>query len=976
MACSHLVTMALSGINDESKSFLALIHLVEDIINADKSGNRLPLIKALLKSRFPGNEVGEEHPDDDDYNVNRMKAIESLLKVVSRPFFSFSKTTKNSVLCFILIIAECLLTDRDIDEKQPKSVQGSLLPDIKAADKNDNESNKDNVIDRKSLPLKLDVTQIKVINGIVKFIREQKKSLERIEFVQKYVFENLADMRSNYILRKKTLEQINIFIKENSYGDAYDEPLPEDHRDAIAEFFRNYTIWIHQSMNNSSDEAKSLWLDRLLNYGREKRDETTSKAARPEDYFISASVSFNKEHKAVFSEFIHDIHIENSRVYREGIRKIINTLLKNKPEYNDADTQEGITKVVRDAVEEIVVNPSANGTMVSLTESAGNSYYLNNFFQSIGLDYGASPQSVSHPNEAEQNMLSGHQIEVICGAILLDRLLGRPPSMDEHVSKRYEELGHYLKMVTEMNGENLKIISKSIVNLDQESGQSDSYFDVVRSQTVPQELSKRISTAPIMLREKGYLIEDKFILISLDNDYDYLKHLYPDSNIFKKNLVQLMPVFIYISCGDEPIYRKLQIVRRILMYRHALIQWVKNDFNNNVYSSLSSQQWQIEILTREKTLDHASKPDIRVIQRILHTQPPQGPLEIDRYNYINRLMLLKSYVNQRIARLFQTFIKHQNKVWVRSPGDIYQSWFKSSLYSNHVQANERQDFWGRKAYNLGAVFSETRSEGLEKDNQTVFTTQQYFKTIIDCFDIGWEKDATGPEIELRTMDDLQKRLTHLDCLTYTNPQTKDPCCQIAYRAELIFCLILEVFFSAAKYGFQCDTTRFGVNNNLAEVLSRLKEKEPGEKCKIWLSVEESQICFPDESQSVRYLVFKNYNYSLTGKGEDVINAHNQNLELLSIAVDRQSATADENSGGQCRSGCYPNKDIGLSLWTTSLYIKGLSDMLNHDLGPGRASQILNTEYQYERDKDGKPCLFVQKWPILKKSQNSSSGVIE
>ena len=142
------------------------------------------------------------------------------------------------------------------------------------------------------------------------FLKENIASAkERRDFAREYLLEGLTDLRSNYIIRKSTLDNYkDLLERENGNYQEYYE----------------YEKMIHRLINSSADETKSLWMEYLLVTGEENTTNLN-------DLQSISVYSINKEDN--YGIFWTSLLIENTRLYYDSMLNFVqkaSALVKNE----------------------------------------------------------------------------------------------------------------------------------------------------------------------------------------------------------------------------------------------------------------------------------------------------------------------------------------------------------------------------------------------------------------------------------------------------------------------------------------------------------------------------------------------------------------------------------------------------------------------------------------------------------------------
>ena len=134
-----------------------------------------------------------------DTEIEKKIIIESLIKVLTRPFFTFEHSFKTAMLQFMISLSECFInSDFHLLQLNPK------------------------------------------VKNIVKKISElYKDKQEQLIFYEKVLFECFADLHSTYLMRRQTIEKLKKYIHKKYEG-----------------VWRSYLANVQRTIQGSSDETR------------------------------------------------------------------------------------------------------------------------------------------------------------------------------------------------------------------------------------------------------------------------------------------------------------------------------------------------------------------------------------------------------------------------------------------------------------------------------------------------------------------------------------------------------------------------------------------------------------------------------------------------------------------------------------------------------------------------------------------------
>lgn len=412
---------------------------------------------------------------------------------------------------------------------------------------------------------------------------------QRVTFIQDYLMEGLTDLKSNYILRINTMNFFRVMI--------VDMPKGED-------YYRTYIRMIHRLINSNADETKSLWLEYLLITGKENDSNLND---------ISSINVYESDKDDKFQSFVDSIFIENTRLYYDSMLNFVK-YAKTVGEKEKISEEEQISKAV-----------------IAMWDD----YYIRNLRKFVKLEILAD---CTTGEKDEEKINSQIKLKVKKMAHLLYVLKNEKAGGIE----RYTKLK---KCIEELlyEGDKLQILTSAFEG----AKDSEELYAVADNNngSVARKIGLRVKEAmkSVSLKNKSFYIGQNYIILSIDNNEKYLR----GKGIEDGSLTKIQPLYFYIECDtDKHFHVKLRI-RKILMYRYQLLHWIEADFNNNTMPVLAEQMGINRQLMRERAGDHNSSADILATEKLLQSKYR------DEHQEVYRWLLLKVYVNMRIARLFR-----------------------------------------------------------------------------------------------------------------------------------------------------------------------------------------------------------------------------------------------------------------------------------------------------------------------------------
>ncbi len=562
--------------------------------------------------------------------------------------------------------------------------------------------------------------------------------------------------------------------------------------------YYEYEKMVHRLINSSADETKSLWIEYLLITGKENAT-SLNNLHEIETCSISAEDDF--------SLFWKSLLIENTRLYYDSMLNFVqraSAFVDNK----NMDAQEAIRQSVDDL---------------------WGDYYIKNLRKFVRLEI-----LVDFGLQSEAEIESKTRDRVTETADLL-YLLKRETSGG---IERYVELKKRILRLL-YPGDGLKILTSAFAGA--QNGDELYLVTEYKKENVSATVAARVKEAinSESLENKSYYLGKDYIVLCINNNASYLR----GEKIEKPKLIRIQPLYFYIECDTSNHFKVIFRIRRILMYRHQLLHWIEADFNNNAMPILAEQMGINRQLTRERAGDHNTSTDIMTIEKLLQSRYQEA------YGEVYRLLLLKVYVNMRIARLFRS-------EWSESDADAYT-----------LEKNE--DKMNKAMRNLGeAIFGETR-KGL--------SPKQYLMFVKDVF--LFDVNIHGECMEDAGVMELEHILGRLAGRCEKG---------YYYKQEYIFCIIFDILFSAMKVfrNWPRDIHKFFHREENRQIDSIFKDNETiaqyyvlkneKEKCKITIKTEEIK------DWDAGYLVFKNKVYGVPRKE---IERKNEEFKEKMVAKD-------------------------------------------------------------------------------------------
>ncbi len=620
---------------------------------------------------------------------------ELLLKLLSRPFFSFDYSFKLQMQSFVLIITEYYLDiysfgGKDVDAKEYVVKLSEAIP------------NDDTY---KNFLLKND--RIRRTIKIAECFRRLHKNdpILITKFLKDIVFESLGDLRSTYLIRKSVIIRINKFInnylvqipshnkisknckcwscsvcaKENGICKHLLDATQCEDKSAANCLMISYLANIQRILECGSDEIKSVWFEYFLLSGKEINNK-----------ICISTVDNLEEDKQV--EFQNIVPFKNKSF----------------------------------AVELFLTTASLGFDIVEkkICKTSETDYFLKNYY----LSKVWTKQRIENCDEIKRwyallsNTVNKHDVE---------------DSSVPQIDIRYENfLNNMVNYVSKINQLDSSIFDVALLTMSKKEKKAS----IEKIQLVKDWFGKN-ATTNIDIKQVRYVIKDRVVnafnnetknieepdnvvgnltgngyqIVFADDeiqDGDYIQQqiqieyknhhatknykkpyliIYfdnPDKIILSNNLgrklVPLSRVFLYVNIKIQNRDRRNEllwiVLRDILTYRNRILRYLSEDFNGDLMEKHAVSVQEEAILTHERSSSHASTTDekgtLRVfgvgnVSRLIELSYPidvetkkiiVGPDNASNNYYSSELwLLLQNYVNGQIARLFSRTFAHNEE---------------------------------------------------------------------------------------------------------------------------------------------------------------------------------------------------------------------------------------------------------------------------------------------------------------------------
>lgn len=721
------------------------------------------------------------------------------LKITARPFFSFDYRLRCAALDLYLLMAEQFLNSNGTGIARSRfQLEKTYLTD-------------DVLVWVASLVK--DIEDALAMNG------EQEPGQTRLHFIQHVVLKGLADLKSNYILRRETMIRVFCCVAQAKLDDS-----------AKKQFFESYRRSILRLIHNSSDETKSLWLEHLLQFKQEyPKDEPRRAQADPEG-FAGVPMELRED----FQDFLELLLVENNRPLLQGVRNLCRA--------------------------------SSNQTGSNTEEL--KKYHMRNVCKFINLSHNMT--YAADDKAARENLVPLTRLYKLLTAPNEPRRAdGNTDKRRLNPLERYNALQSVLQEIVKMSRASGNVSEQVLLfglqQPEKRSPRQSNYYMISPQPPIDfkehtkydgmlKQMEDRLQDHTDELEELGFALlkgdsADRFdVALLLNNNYDQLNELNSLPDSYEYHGQKIEPMYIFFPCHLER-ERALMLVREILMFRCNLVAWLEQDFNNNAISTLVQQRYWAETLAFDKVGDHGEQDFIECTRRVLcedgegeykdaEDEYKDSRFEVDDafhgkcrvslvkadgqeefrtvdmnpdvLNELRHWHLFCSYVNSRIARLYRTFAQEASHVEYSLSDEYILRKIKTYYARDYLEI-------GREAaYSLKDVFF----AWIEGESSRRNYLAQLLKVVSFTLD-GKQDTCQGSKIEDRIAF-LRQGLEDYLCIQFSKDNA-----DYGYLAEYLAIIIIDCCISALKVSRTWQKNKFGY-----EVFLALHDCAPEDKCSV------------------------------------------------------------------------------------------------------------------------------------------------
>jgi hypothetical protein len=660
-----------------SKAFVRFVmnHVAETIINKDKQNYKEAINKFFnIILNTSGNSEAHDgesilikvayeslRGDFDNDTQRTIYLVQNAIKVLSRPFLSYNFDFKKEVYKLLICMSEVILSNEIMHSGYKEIIRG--IKDL--------------------------------------FPGEADESDSTLIFLKDFLFEALADMKSNYLLREHVIKNVYRYILRHNFGD-----------EQIRNFWYKYAFLIHYMIDSGGDETRSLWMEYLFSHGAEYRpnqDNGTSPQKGASFPLFDAIVSSGKNSvdmpdlerkKEIFKEFYMEIFLQNTRLIFDGIKKWKGGKDVRSNTTSDQDTQ------------------------------SNTNYFLDTFTRFREWDFGwaglpgykdicVTERKLFHLIKTE-----GHQTKNALKKyeILLIRI-------KKTINEKYDIERNTMRFAIVVQNKTDKIdmnhldfISVDFRENPPHSSSGAKYIIKQRIMWAAEEEYKKKSNCCMHgnLEQNDYVVitaenenspetPDKFDQETDDNSYrkPFIIIRFDKKSIEEESIEKelIENVYLYVSFDFKADSFKRNVVpflvlRDILAYRNRIITMLEKDFNSHLMQTYAKIASENDVIRHEKAVSHTSTSDDQLSALIWNKIEKTDTF--DKYDPLDNYvwLLFRNYTNQKIAKIFnQTLLYHENG---------QKNNLKQRLYLQEDDIDSANSFssFSRKAEKFGDIWDE------------------------------------------------------------------------------------------------------------------------------------------------------------------------------------------------------------------------------------------------------------------------------
>ena len=567
----------------------------------------------------------------------------SYIKVLSRPFFSYSKSYKEAIFEIMIRILDYLIAEED-DKKNKATESDSEYKEIyKIIDG----------LNGYEIKYCLLITLIKRLADLGSSFIIRKENIRRIHAYHESALKSI-DANIDEAICKTTGKSIDEGIDKN-----LDEPEKEKLRQLKREkFAKEYLSAIKRITCLSSDESKCVFLEYLLLFGEEYSNDIEKNLQ---------SGKFNeKVADLVFGSFKENAYFENNRLLIDSIKDLNNDLGDEVEEIVNelgTNTKRDSTwfkdKVCKKDDEKVC---TINDKFVTTL----NKYYYENLVKTLVFTDAIDVKKDSVANRINvNNFKEGYELKLIAVIAIFHLLTGKSSISNGDIDKFYNVLTTLVRFAT-----NSKTVCVILSDLPDNKNSfiplacSKQDNEVMSAYNIDEKMKEMLEREMVLetycINERTAMLKYDIALSEKENRKIYL--LIEDSKL-------------------EGIQFKYAI-KNIMIFRKLIVSKLLSDFTNNLISGKIAEKRRADALSHLKNASHSdSKYRREFVTAYLRQKLPSS---IDTN--------LERCIGAAIRFMSDSFIseKYHSALVKRMSGDIERESIRltsTKLHSNWVMLN-------------------------------------------------------------------------------------------------------------------------------------------------------------------------------------------------------------------------------------------------------------------------------------------------
>ncbi|MCD8014456.1 MAG: hypothetical protein LUG99_15020 [Lachnospiraceae bacterium] len=700
---------------DRDKSYhrITIYHMLQNTIikngQAYTVGNAYDVLLDLMEWFLSGGAKGNIHGYRDLFSgLEGADSVNHILKVISRPFFSYDYKIRLQVQTLYIFLTE--------------SFMGNVRENMGSFD--------ESAQNAKSFLYEAD--RVARTDCLVQSIKKNLPSASsELRFVEEYLMEGLSELGSTYFMRKQTLKKAYDYVS----GMYVSEKITD--RDSNR-FWETYVLNIHWILANTKDEAKEFWLEYLYAFGEEypktgNAGVMKSGAALSELPRIYTEITQNtKDSISIpgFRRFILELFLQNTGIKFKGAKK---------------------QSALAQSMESVQVRDSGVPGNIS------DAYFLDSW-----NDLQRIEQSMPDRGQNCNREISMAESRLF---VYLKNKKDSGAQKDNRIADWYRGLLDLLTKLAECKYgirqtdiEKFLITDNSYVdssgkrvsdlNITSEQREADNYFRQAARYQAKHRLESVLALqhdSASLLEETGYYIYDQgqeaYFILFFDNPQS-------SNKVLVKRGLNLARVFLYMGFKNQtgqPMGIRY-MAREILTYRYRLLKILGQDFNGDTFSNYAKSNDERNILSHEKAASHSASTDDEIVTELFDREVINNVKDNNVYKLLNeddktRWLLIRNYTNNQIARLFNRSFRNEEI------GEI------PPLYLKSFMTGSKKGTFGQKLQRLSdlnitdakgkqdrrfEIISQVMNINLMVDENAVFVSnaeglfynQEYFRCIL------------------------------------------------------------------------------------------------------------------------------------------------------------------------------------------------------------------------------------------------------